>query len=365
MRILHFIYDDTGNPWLGGGGAVRTREIYSRFPETDSITVITGNYPGATPLTQGVLHYKRVGVASGYAASRLSYSLSACRHLSAGYDLVVEDVSAYSPLFLPLLTRRPAIAIVQNLYGKETSSKGFFIGTAARISEAAEIKLHANFIAVSRSIARRIESVSKRAKNIWTAYNGLPDGAFQCNPAHGDYILSLGRLDIYQKGLDILLRAYASVAGPSFPKLVIAGGGKDESRCLALIRELGIEGQVTMAGKVQGDDKKKLLAGALFVCMPSRFESWGMVAMEAAACGKTVLGSDIEGLNEAVVSGSTGLLVPREDYRELARAMKLLAGNRPMLREYGAAARLRARAYTWEMVARYQRECYEAVIANG
>ena len=48
MKICHLIYDDVGNPWLGGGGALRAREIYRRLAERHEITLITGRFPGSS-----------------------------------------------------------------------------------------------------------------------------------------------------------------------------------------------------------------------------------------------------------------------------------------------------------------------------
>ena len=82
MRITHLIYDDLGNPWLGGGGAVRAREIYRRLAPRHQITLICGAYPGA-PSEERVdgIRILRVGSQRSYALSRLTYALSALRHL--------------------------------------------------------------------------------------------------------------------------------------------------------------------------------------------------------------------------------------------------------------------------------------------
>src|SRR5689334_25376522 len=92
MRILHVIYDDVGNSWLGGGGATRTLEIYSRIARLGHrVTVVCGNYPGAarTESRQGIT-YRRMGLSRSYAVSRLSFMLGAARLVSAGgYDIVV------------------------------------------------------------------------------------------------------------------------------------------------------------------------------------------------------------------------------------------------------------------------------------
>ena len=66
-------------------------------------------------------------------------------------------------------------------------------------------------------------------------------------------------------------------------------------------------------GSVEEERQGELLRRALMVCVPSRYEGWCMVAVEAAAAGKAVLGTDIDGLRDAVRHDETGVLVPPED----------------------------------------------------
>src|SRR6476660_9447004 len=99
MRILHVIYDDISNPWLGGGGATRTLEIYSRVVEQGHrVLVVCGKYPGAfsREKRQGV-EYRRVGLGQSYVLSRLGFMAGAARLIKrGGYDIVIEDVSPFS-----------------------------------------------------------------------------------------------------------------------------------------------------------------------------------------------------------------------------------------------------------------------------
>src|SRR4051812_43171588 len=73
MRILHIIYDDISNPWLGGGGATRTLEIYSRIAaEGHKVLVVCGKYPGSpNKENRRGVSYRRVGLSQSYISSRL------------------------------------------------------------------------------------------------------------------------------------------------------------------------------------------------------------------------------------------------------------------------------------------------------
>ncbi len=101
MKILHLIYDDMNNPWLGGGGARRALEIYKRFPKDSIISIVTGKYPKSLSFEKiENVSYYRVGIAVNYLISRMTYSICTFFHiLKNDYDIIVEDYSAFSPAF--------------------------------------------------------------------------------------------------------------------------------------------------------------------------------------------------------------------------------------------------------------------------
>ena len=80
MRICHLIYDDVDNPWLGGGGAYRARQIYRRLAGRHEITLVTGTFPGAEPVQEvDGLRLLRVGSPRSYAISRLTLASGCLR----------------------------------------------------------------------------------------------------------------------------------------------------------------------------------------------------------------------------------------------------------------------------------------------
>jgi glycosyltransferase involved in cell wall biosynthesis len=324
-KVAHFIYDDVLNPWVGGGGAHRTKEIYKRFPREWDITIFTGNYPGAVDGGG----YRRLGFSGGYLLSRLSYCLFA-QIIRNKYDLVVEDFSAHSPIY------RGNICVVQNLYSPLRP------GWRTPVERAMKI-IHNNFVAVSRHIAAQLPSAS-------VVYNGISEDMFGRSTGE-DYILFLGRLDIYQKGIDTLLSAYAK-SGVGLP-LKIVGDGKDRTKVERLS-----SGVARVVGRMSRNDA---LSGCAFVVMPSRFESWGMVAIEAGAMGKAVLATDIPGLNEAVVDGDTGLLVSGAD--GLSAGIRLLTENNELRHRLGRNGRIRAKDFLWDKIAIKKRLIYEGLLA--
>ena len=364
MKILHLIYDDINNPWLGGGGAVRTFEIYKRLAKKHEITVVTGNYPNANreEEKEGIL-YRRVGSDKNYLWSRLTYSFKVPKLIKKlDYDILVEDFSAFSPCFSPLYTKKPVIASIQNLYGIHAIKKYNALGVIAFIFEKFGLKLYKNFIAVSPSIKKQLESANNG--KIEVISNGVDNFLLHLETTEKNYILFLGRIEIYQKGIDILLKAFSKIAEHTKVELIIVGGGKEKdiNKLKNLIGRFGLKNRVDFLGKVSNQKKNELFSSCLFVCMPSRFESWGIVAIEAAACGKPVIGTKIPGLWDTVKDGKTGILVEPDNPEELSRAMIKLIENDDLRRQLGKNARIWAKNFNWDNIAKIQEEFYFEVL---
>jgi glycosyltransferase involved in cell wall biosynthesis/2-polyprenyl-3-methyl-5-hydroxy-6-metoxy-1,4-benzoquinol methylase len=150
-------------------------------------------------------------------------------------------------------------------------------------------------------------------------------------------ILFAGRLAA-QKGADILLAALASAAVK--PHLVLCGSGPQEASLRHQAETLGLLGQVSFAGH-QDDLQAIMPAFDLFV-MPSRWEGFGLVAVEAMAAGLPVVASRCDGLAEVIADGTTGLLVPSGQVAPLAAALERALGRDAPVAAWAAAGRQRA-----------------------
>jgi len=361
VKILHLIYDDIENPWLGGGGAFRTLEIYKRLAKQHEITVITGNYPDAKKdeEREGVL-FKRAGSSKSYLLSRATYSLNAARLVrQLDFDIVVEDFSAFSPCFTPLYVRKPIIASIQNLYSTHAIKKYKVLGIAAFLLERFGLKLYRHFIVVSPSLKDQLEKLVPAARRIDVIPNSVDESLLSLEVTERNYILFLGRIDVYQKGLDILLQAFKEIVKRTHKvKLVIVGGGKDINNLKGLVSRLHLGDSISLEDRVYGRRKEELLSSCLFVCMPSRFESFGIVAIEASASGKPVIGTKIPGLRDSIRDGETGILVKPNNTKELSEAMLRLIDDAALRKRLGQAGREWAKNFSPEQTARMTEEFY-------
>jgi glycosyltransferase involved in cell wall biosynthesis len=141
-------------------------------------------------------------------------------------------------------------------------------------------------------------------------------------PEETKILLYIGRIH-KTKGLDILVRAFADFAKNfSDVKLVIAGlddGFLRELKCL--IKVLGLEEKAVFVGPLHGKAKLEAYVDSDVVVLPSRYEAFGMTVLEAYACGKPVIASEVGGLKDLIINGETGLLFEPENVNELSRAI--------------------------------------------
>lgn len=182
-------------------------------------------------------------------------------------------------------------------------------------------------------------------------------------------ILFVGRIEPL-KGIDTLLHAIARIAR-RYPELTcrmcvpIIGGNpysvedNDEMvRLQALREELGIGDVVTFLGAQDQDILPYYYSAAEMVVMPSDYESFGMVALEAMACGTPVIASDVGGLAYLVRHGRTGYRVPARDADALADKIVRLLTDESLRRRMGQRAACWAEEYAWPRIADRIEEVY-------
>ena len=361
MRICHLIYDDVDNPWLGGGGAMRARQIYRRLAGRHEITMITGAFPGAEPVREvDGLRLLRVGSPRSYAISRLTYAsgaVAALRRLQ--WDIWVNEFSAFAPLRVPAQVRRRGLLFFHHFMGRHAVFKHPLAGWAALLAERRVLHAYPHILTGAPSVRERIRQKVSPALPVDCVFSGVDDDYFGSAATEEPYLLYVGRIDVHTKGIDTLLEGFARVA-PERPGLVlkIAGGGEKSQvrRLEKLVAQTGLGPRVELLGRVSETEKRELLASTLFFCMPSRYEGWGMTAVEAGASGKAVVAADIDGLRDAVLDNVTGLLVPSGDGEALAAAMRRLLDDAGLRRSLGEGGREHSRRFGWDELARRQEE---------
>jgi len=186
-------------------------------------------------------------------------------------------------------------------------------------------------------------------------------------------VLFVGRIERL-KGVETLIRAMsqlkrAGVHGPLH--LAIIGGDPDASsdditaemlRLQQLCDELDMDQTVVFLGKRRQDTLQYYYSAAEVVVLPSHYESFGMVALEAMACGTPVIASDVGGLSFLVQDGKTGFTVPDGDAGQLQARLSQLLADRSLRDSLGAAATAYARDFSWDRIARQIHAVYRELV---
>ena len=180
-------------------------------------------------------------------------------------------------------------------------------------------------------------------------------------------VLFVGRIEPL-KGIDILLRAAAQLGEDIHFCLVIVGGDEsaqaEKADLERLAQEMGIGGRVAFLDAVD-HEMLPLYYNAADVCVvPSYYESFGLVALEAMACGTPVVASRVGGLQGTVRDSETGYLIPWRCPEPFAERLELLLENEELRRNLGLSARAVAESYGWANIAQQVEAVYER-LAGG
>ncbi len=281
----------------------------------------------------------------------------------------VATLGAARPLDIPVVQTFHALGVVKRReQGTDDTSPSERLGIEAGLAAAVDC-----IIATCKDEASELVRIGAPPERITVAPCGVdlgafrPDGPVEHRPAGVARLLSLGRL-VPRKGTDVVIRALASVPRA---ELIVAGGppagqlGEDPEarRLLDVARRAGVAGRVRFVGGLPRHRVPALLRSAdLVVCTPW-YEPFGMVPLEAMACGVPVVARPVGGLAETVRHGVTGLHVADPSPRALAEAITGLLADPDRRRTMARAARACAESrYSWERVATLTVAAYRSVL---
>ncbi|MDA2921937.1 glycosyltransferase family 4 protein [Patescibacteria group bacterium AH-259-L07] len=176
-------------------------------------------------------------------------------------------------------------------------------------------------------------------------------------------VLFVGGLDRahYFKGLEVLLRAIVRMKDKI--KLLIVGEGELKQKYKRMARELKIDDRVIFAGRVGNKDLPQYynLADVFVLPSISRSEAFGLVFLEAMACAKPIVVSDLPGPRTLVKNN--GLIVKVNDSHDLSRKLILILNNQPMAQKFGKQGRRLAKEkYSWKRAGERLNEIYHDIV---
>jgi D-inositol-3-phosphate glycosyltransferase len=175
-------------------------------------------------------------------------------------------------------------------------------------------------------------------------------------------LLFVGRIQPL-KGVDLAIGALAGLDDPTATLVVVGGpsgveGAAELARVRSMVLDLGLEDRVQFVPPRLHEALAAYYRAADVVLVPSRTESFGLVALEAAACGTPVVAADVGGLRSIVDDGATGFLVPGRDPADYASRVQEIVCDPVRAAAMGAAASTRSRQFTWSITAARLRRLY-------
>ncbi len=360
-RIIISTYDSLGNPVYSGGGASVIHEIAKRLTKEDDLLILAGNFPGGKNEVIDGVEYRRVGWGIfGPKIGQVLFNFLLPWYVKKmEFDLWVENFTPpFSASLVPILTNKPVIGLAHMLSGADMKRK---YKIPFDLVESWGLKLYKNFIAINEGDREKILNTNAKA-NVVLIPNGI--SLPKIKDRQKKHVLFLGRIEVDQKGLDMLIRAYSAYIGDIKLPLVIAGSGnvKEEKILRKIIRKSGLTKQVFLVGRVDGKEKSKLMEEALFMVVPSRYETFSLVALEAISYGIPLVTFNIPGLSW--VPSTSRVMAKEFDWDYLGRLMVRLTRDSKLRKRMSRASLKLANSFTWEKVYGQYLNCFEKILAN-
>lgn len=370
----------TYEPYTMGGQGEVALQLQKQFLDrsVEAFVLTSG------PDLQGYAHTLRTGT-----GKRLFFATSAAylkwiRRMN--FDIVnfhLESGMSLAPFLAATNSRAKIVTTVHNSYLSEWRSIGKLDGIPGKyahptIDEYAlkylltPIKFLGTYI--DCAVADRIVAVSKSTseecgreyrvsqEKMSVIYNGvdldefnprIPGARIRNKLSLGEkpVILAVGAATI-RKGLPYLLQSMPDVI-TNIPdvRLIVVGSRAYEGQLQLLAKDLGIEGHVIFAGPVERDELPYYYSACDLVAVPSVYEGFPIVVLEALASGKPVVASRVGGIPEAVQNGANGLLFEPGDVPQLTRALVRLLADESLRGKMGREARRMAESrYDWKNI---------------
>jgi glycosyltransferase involved in cell wall biosynthesis len=352
MNILVLNWQDIRNPH-GGGAETHLHEIFSRVAAAGhNVTLYCSSFDNA-PERENIsgIHVIREGHRNTFNFNVPYRYHAQFRHEK--YDVIIDDINKI-PFYTPLYVREPILAIAHHFFGKSIFTEaGTVAGSYVYAAEQLMYKIYRNtpFAVVSESTRQELIEHGISAQNLTVIPNCINQVQFpflvQPKPEH-PVIAYFGRLKRY-KSVHHLFHAFALLKS-EFPtaELRIMGKGDAESELRSLAETLEIAHNVRFYGFIAEAEKARLLGEAHCVVNPSMKEGWGIINIEANACGTPVIAADVPGLRDAVQHEESGLLYEYGNIPALADAIRRILSNTTLQARLSQGAIGFARHFNWD-----------------
>ncbi len=357
MKLLAVNWRCPKNP-LAGGAEIYLHEILRRLAARGhEVTQLSERYPGSEPAeTIDGVRLIRMG-------GKNTFNFAAYRHVGRladeiNCDVILDDLNKI-PFYSPWFTRRPVLAVLMHLFRGSIFKEALPPLAAYVWLTETMIPLaykQCRFAVLSESSKKDVVRLGIPAANITVIPPGTDFDRFR--PAPGPLapdpipvLLHVGRLKKY-KSTDHLLQAARLLLDKGRAlRVVIVGSGDDRPRLEALAARLGLADHVQFTGFISEEEKVSWYHRAAVLVENSVKEGWGLIVMEANACGTPVVVARSPGLVDSSKDGVNGFFYDYGNIGQLVEKLDLLLADEPLRRKLGTQAIAWARQWTWDKAA--------------
>ncbi len=347
--IAIFCWRDPSSPKAGGGEVYLHEQAKCWVRQGCEVTWVSERFPGspATEVLDGIKIVRRGRGLFVFAAVPFWHLFESDKR----YDFII-DVMNGLPFFTPLYSMKPKVCLIYHVHAhhfREELPRGI-----SDIAVWVECKLVpfvyrlTRFLTISDSTMADLTALGISKLPIAMIHSGVPSEYVPGPKSDVPTIVYVGRIRRY-KQIRKLLDAFEIVkrAVPD-ARLVVAGAGDDLPSLREETRERGLS-DVDFLGRVDEATKIRLLQEGWVFGMPSQIEGWGIVVVEAAACGTPAVAYDVNGLRDCILDGRTGYLASCDE--EFAARLLSLVSDRSLRTRMSLAAAEWSKRFSWERTA--------------
>lgn len=211
------------------------------------------------------------------------------------------------------------------------------------------LKYANKILSTSVCMASEVKKLMKQELDIGITPFGVDIAIFFPNPKqHKSFNIGIIKTLKPNYGIQNLIEAFALFLEDKSSKerevmnLLIYGEGDMKEELVNLVKKKGLESNVKFEGYIRNEEVPNVLNELDLFCLSSINESFGVAAVEAMACSIPVIATDAEGFAEVIENGKSGVIVPKQNVEEMARAIELLYHNKDLRNQYGLEGLKRA-----------------------
>ena len=350
LRVLVLNWRDGKHLWAGGA-EVYVDELAKRWVrDGNTVAIFCGNDGKSKrdEIVNGVRIIRRGGFYTVYMWAILYYVFKFRRN----FDVIVDSENGI-PFFSPLYSTKPVVLLIhhvhQEVFIEQMRFPFSYIGRFIEGKLMPFIYRNRTVVTVSESSKKEIVKVGIASdKNIQIVNPGIERSVRKFKKSSFPSITYLGRLKAY-KNIDVAIRAFALTNKRiASSRMWIVGEGDKMGALKDLALKLGLEKKITFFGKVDEEEKVKILGKSWIAVQPSQVEGWGITVIEANSCGTPVVASDTKGLRDSIVDQQTGRLVKLKDVKAFAKAFNTLIINKNQLKKLSQNAYVWSKSFDWD-----------------